>query len=57
MFKNIILYPSGKGQLKKGLEKTPDILKLLISKEKQIYNSIITNNLFDDLFNFKYYLK
>lgn len=51
MFKNIILYPSGKGQLKKGLEKTPDILKLLISKEKQIYNSIITNNLFDDLFN------
>ena len=40
MFKNIIFFAGGKGQLKKGLEYTPDILKLLIPKNEEIHNSI-----------------
>ena len=51
MFKNIIFFAGGKGQLKKGLEYTPDILKLLIPKNKEIHNSIITTNIYEDLSN------
>jgi arginase len=42
-----------RGQLKKGVEKTPSILKPYIkcNKSNKIYSSVITNNLYTDLHN------
>ena len=34
MLKNVLLYPSGLGQLKKGLESTPNIIKQMIDSNK-----------------------
>lgn len=52
MFKNFILYSSKSGQIKRGVEKTPNILRFLLPKidNFNILDTSINNNLHLDLY-------